>query len=121
MNAPYREPSPPLADVRTLCRLLVDPKKVRVAVRRRANANWLVTVTSRGEATIYGCGVADPRVERALINALKLASANGMDGVDLSMSHSIPHPHGRFIEREREHEDRALAADVVRLINGAIE
>lgn len=114
MNAPYRETDPNY--VLTLCRFLADPKKVRVGVRREGK-QWSVFVTTRSCPT-RGYAGTDERVERAVLKALMLAQEGGMEGVDLSMSWSFPHPQGRIIDREGEHEDRKTAKYIAMLING---
>lgn len=115
MNAPYRESTDPNY-VLTLCRFLADPKKVRVGVRRKGK-QWSVFVATRACPT-RGYECTDERVERALIKALMLAEEGRMEGVDLSMSYSFPHPQGRIIDRERDEEDRRLMRYIAMLING---
>jgi len=73
-----------------LTRFRADPRKVRVSIRRNGS-NWVASVSNK---TTYG-----PRFEaiatgprKALVKALLLADAGGLEGVDLSMGWAYEHP-----------------------------
>lgn len=110
--------------VTTLCRLLVDPKLVRVAIRRRrSDDKWLVTVSARSRSGARGTVLDFPsvheRVEWALLGALDKAA--DLPGVDLTMSWSFSHPFGRIQDCNRDHDDLMLRREIATLLSGERE
>jgi hypothetical protein len=77
-----------------LARFRADPGKVRVAIRREGSV-WLATVSSL--VTSSKCGIRRfvayaTGQRKALVRALRMAEAAGLEGVDLDMSWTYEHP-----------------------------
>lgn len=73
-----------------LSRFRADPRKVRVSVRR-SGAAWTACVSDKAcYGHRYEAVASGPR--KALVKALLLADADGLDGVDLSMGWAYEHP-----------------------------
>ena len=108
---------------KTLCRLLADPRKVRVSIRRH-EGEWIVSIFSRDmsvpHAATRGFSATDARPERALLDALAAADGH-MPGVDLSMGWSFAHPFGKVTDYEGEHEQLELLQEIADLLNGNYE
>lgn len=119
-------PGPTAIDIehaKTLCRLIADPKKVRVSIRHHEGV-WTVSIFSRDPSVPYaktrGFSASNMRPERALLDALAAADGH-MPGVDLSMSWSMPHPFGKVADHDREHDELQLLRDVADLLGGVYE
>jgi hypothetical protein len=73
-----------------LARFRADPRKVRVAIRR-SGSEWVACVSNRASyGRRFEAVATGPR--KALVKALLLADADGLDGVDLSMGWAYEHP-----------------------------
>lgn len=66
-------------------RFRADPRKVRIGIRRLP-CGWRAEIAGRFVATHKLSPV------RALVRALRLAQQSGLEGIDLGMQWSYPHP-----------------------------
>jgi len=73
-----------------LSRFRADPRKVRIAIRRKGTG-WLASVSGCSPTgPLYQAWATGPR--KALVKALLEANANDLDGIDLSMGWAYEHP-----------------------------
>lgn len=79
--------------MKRLVRLRADPTKVRVSIRYSPMYwDWIVTIASRcSDSTVM---TQHGNAERAVEEALALADAAGIDGIDLECQWAYEHPWG---------------------------
>ena len=77
--------------MKELARFRADPSKVRVSVRRSSDGLFMVKIAERADDKRLVVG-AHLVVRSAVYRALLLAQAAGLDGVDLDLAWTYPHP-----------------------------
>jgi hypothetical protein len=91
-----------------LARFRADPAKVRVTVRRTVtpllHVRYVVTIVETGSG--FRVSGSHPVPRSAILRALLAAEAAGIEGIDLAMGSTYPHPHrtgGSFERSEHLH------------------
>jgi hypothetical protein len=82
-----------------LARFRANPRKVRVGIRRE-DGGWVATVALRAGGRMFEARATGPR--KAVVKALLMADASGMDGIDLGMGWTYEHPQTLPLSHERE-------------------
>lgn len=81
--------------VQTFARFRADPSKVKVSVRHCPRDLWVASVVAREDADKEDAleyVALDTTAKLAIEEALRSAAENNLEGVNLDMNRTYPHP-----------------------------